>query len=384
MTPAHLEALTLGEIAALVKRFSQVDYGLRHSSYGHLPLELCLVDSILARGADDVAAPAQRQAPAAPRALPTRPTAVPTARPPQAEEAPPAVPERAPTPLRPVVATPPAPAPVQVAAQSGDDDWSASLMSDAPAPSLTPAAAPVTPTPAPATPAPARISIEEVHGHWSRIRQMVRASSRRIEALLASADPLLIDAETLTLVAAYDFHRDGLNKDDTRKVIEEVIAQVLGNPYRLHCVNQEEARAMPAASFAPPAPAPEVAAPPPPVPVAPPQRRTKSHHPGRSRPRRKPRRRSAWHRAREQHSPPRRNLWPPLARRLTISARVRRPPRPSRSMSGTSTPSRICSTPWKSNPMARPRRVRVGATERTPPRGRAATVGVTIAAALPN
>ena len=272
--PAHLEALTLGEIAALVKRFSQVDYGLRHSSYGHLPLELCLVDSILARGdAGDVAVPGPRQAPVAPRALPTRATAVPTARPAQADEAPPAAaPERTPTPLRPVVAAPPAPAPAPVAAQTSDDDWSASLLSDEPAPNLTPAAAPVAPapTPAPAAPAQARISISEVHEHWSRIRQTVRAASRRIEALLASADPLLIDAETLTLVAAYDFHRDGLNKDDTRKVIEEVIAQVLGHPYRLHCVNQEEARAMPAASFAPPPPEPAVAAAPLPAPVAPP------------------------------------------------------------------------------------------------------------------
>ncbi|MFN8513142.1 MAG: hypothetical protein U0232_06610 [Thermomicrobiales bacterium] len=69
---------------------------------------------------------------------------------------------------------------------------------------------------------------------------MVRATSRRIEALLASADPLQIDDETLTLVAAYDFHRDGLNKDDTRKVIEEVVAEVLGHPYRVRCVNQED------------------------------------------------------------------------------------------------------------------------------------------------
>jgi hypothetical protein len=155
------------------------------------------------------------------------------------------------------------PAPAPQATRGADDDWAASLGSDEPAPVLQPAAVPppaatpVAPSPAPAQPG---LSIDEVRDRWSRIRQTVRATSRRIEALLASADPFQIDAETLTLVAAYDFHRDGLNKDDTRKVIEEVVAQVLGRPYRVRCVNQEEARGL--------GPAPTPVAPNPP-PVAP-------------------------------------------------------------------------------------------------------------------
>jgi hypothetical protein len=84
--------------------------------------------------------------------------------------------------------------------------------------------------------------------------------------LLASADPFQIDGEALTLVAAYDFHRDGLNKEDTRKVIEEVVAQVLGRPYRVHCVNQEEARNL---GPAPVPAAPVAAATPAPAPIAP-------------------------------------------------------------------------------------------------------------------
>jgi chromosomal replication initiation ATPase DnaA len=115
------------------------------------------------------------------------------------------------------------------------------------------------------------VSLDEVRDRWSRIRQTVRASSRRIEALLASVDPFQIDDETLTLMAAYDFHRDGLNKDDTRKVIEEVVGQVLGRPYHVRCVNQEEARSLsPApAQVAPIAPpvAPTVAAAPAPPPA---------------------------------------------------------------------------------------------------------------------
>jgi DNA polymerase-3 subunit gamma/tau len=266
VAPAHLEAFTLGEIAALVKRFSQVDYGLRHSSHGHLPLELCLVDCILARGGAETTSP--RPAPAPPRALPSRPiapvAAAPRAAPIAPEPVTAALPERTPTPIRPEpVAPTPAPAiapdPAPQATRTADDDWAASLVSDEPAPTpeaVAPAPA-VPPAPAPAQPS---ISLDEVRDRWSRIRQTVRASSRQIEALLASADPFQIDDETLTLAAPYDFHRDRINKDDARKVIEEVVAQILGRPYHVRCVNQEEARSLG------PAPASVAPTPPPPSP----------------------------------------------------------------------------------------------------------------------
>ena len=51
---------------------------------------------------------------------------------------------------------------------------------------------------------------------------------------------------TLTLVAAYDFHRNGLNKDDAKRAVEEVLAQVLGGPYSFVCITQDEVKAVPA------------------------------------------------------------------------------------------------------------------------------------------
>jgi len=115
--------------------------------------------------------------------------------------------------------------------------------------------------PTPATTPPAKepdaalpdIPLEQLHELWPRIRQGVRAINRRIEALLASTDPYMVAEGTLTLVAAYDFHRNGLNKDDTKRVIEEVLAQVLNGPYSLACITQAEVATMPAPS---PSPAP--------------------------------------------------------------------------------------------------------------------------------
>ena len=263
----HLAALTLGEIAVLLKRFSQVDYGIRHSVYGHLPLELCLIDAVLARQgmAEPIAAPP-------PRALPTRVAP----RPPEPSPAPPrvAVPERVPTPIRaepappsrpsvapdPVEEAPPAPAPEPREAASP------AIVAQLITPTLAAAPAPATPV---ATPAAfvSTLTIEEVRERWPRVRQGVRAINRRIDALLNSVDPHAIGNGTLTLVAVYDFHQKKINEDDAKRALEEVVAQVLGAPYQLLAITRAELGDAPAPApvpVSPPAlaPAPTSEAPP--------------------------------------------------------------------------------------------------------------------------
>lgn len=245
VAPEHLEAFTLGEIAALVKHFSQVDYGIRHSAYGHLPLELCLIDAVLARqaGAGGAAAPA------APRPLPNRAA-------PRPSDA--AAPERVPTPIRaevmpPRLVAPPAPPSSAVEPRIVAPTASAAESTEPPRPAIAPV---VSPPPAeivseglPAadvTPAVPGLTIEQVHDRWPRIRQGVRAINRRTEALLHSVDPHAIADGTLTLVAVYDFHRNKLNEDEAKRVIEEVVAQVLGGPHRLICITRAEITDQPA------------------------------------------------------------------------------------------------------------------------------------------
>lgn len=245
IAPEHLVAFTLGEIAVLLKRFSQVDYGIRHSVYGHLPLELCLIDAVLARQstAEQVAAPP-------PRALPTR--AAPRAT--EENPAPPraAVPERVPTPIRAEAAPPARPSVVPTPAQE---------TTPAPVPEPREAApvavaAPVSPAPAASvptlspTPAPGAVpatmavvstlTIEQVRDLWPRVRQGVKAINRRIDALLNSVDPYAIGDGILTLVAVYDFHQKKINEDETKRALEEVVAQVLGGPYQLLAITRAE------------------------------------------------------------------------------------------------------------------------------------------------
>ncbi len=255
--PAHLAGFTLGEIASLVKRFSQVDYGLRHSTHGHLPLELCLIDAILARTGEQSAP--QTEQPAAPRVLPNRP---PTRSSREAAPTEAAAPARQPTPIRPDPVPAPAPVPAEtppVASAPATPPAEPKPVVVAEPITAAPVAEAVDTPPAASSAADADlpdIPLERLHDLWPQIRQGVRAANRRIEALLASTDPFEVSNGTLTLVAAYDFHRNGLNKDDAKQIIEEVLAQVLQGPYRLACITQGEAaeRPAPAVASKPPTP----------------------------------------------------------------------------------------------------------------------------------
>ena len=107
----------------------------------------------------------------------------------------------------------------------------------------------------PAATLPPLATIEQVHALWPRIRQEVAALNRQVDALLFSVRPYRVAEDTLTIVATYDMHRSHLLKDDSRKVIEAALLQVLSHPYRVLCITEHEARSDSAmATMAVPAP----------------------------------------------------------------------------------------------------------------------------------
>jgi DNA polymerase-3 subunit gamma/tau len=233
----------LAEIAWLARVFSEIDYKIRHSSYAHLPFEVALVEGILER--PDAA---------------TRATSP--------------VPQLAESPSRPVE-------------RNGRDDdllskppttalrdrvrGVAGRPTDSPAPEpsvATPSVAGPShegPNPAPAASGTTSPSVEQLVDLWPRIRLDVKAVNRRIEALLSSIDPVAVRGDEVVLAAAYAFHRDRMNADDVRAVVDDVIGRMLKRPVKTVCVLRGEepagAAAPPlaaAAAESPPLDAPEV------------------------------------------------------------------------------------------------------------------------------
>lgn len=194
-----------------VKLFSGLDHQLRTTPYGHLPLELAVVEALVSpaahaeaptRSPDVPPAPARRPA-AQPRPAPP-PPAVPPA--PQA-----AAPAPATTPAREeTAAAPPAPAPALAAHTPRSPEAAAAANADF---SL----------------------LELVEARWEEIKRDVRPRSPTVQALLHSVRPIDVEGNTVVLLAASPFHRENLEKAQNRKIVEEVLQRHLGVAVALRC-----------------------------------------------------------------------------------------------------------------------------------------------------
>ncbi|MEA2513115.1 MAG: polymerase subunit gamma/tau [Thermomicrobiales bacterium] len=215
----------LAEIAWLARVFSEVDYKIRHSSYAHLPFEVALVEGILRRS----------EASAAPRVETQTPNlAGVTARPAEKNGRDDDLLNKPPTTalrdrVRGIPTRPANPAPTEVPAAS-------------PSVAAVPAQPPVEEAPAKKAAAPATggPSVEQLIDLWPRIRLDVKAVNRRIEALLSSIDPVTVRGDEIVLAAAYAFHRDRMNSDEVRQVVDEAISRLLKRPVKTTCVLRGE------------------------------------------------------------------------------------------------------------------------------------------------
>jgi DNA polymerase-3 subunit gamma/tau len=82
--------------------------------------------------------------------------------------------------------------------------------------------------------------IEEVTEEvWKRILSAVRPINTSIEALLRAARPMQFDGHTLTLGVFYKFHKERLEEGGHRRILEDVVATVMGIPVRIACILTE-------------------------------------------------------------------------------------------------------------------------------------------------
>lgn len=81
------------------------------------------------------------------------------------------------------------------------------------------------------------ISPTDLEEKWKEILALLRPKNFSIEALLRAARPAGFDGKNLQVEVFYGFHKERLEKDQYRKVVEEVACGVLGaSDLRLVCV----------------------------------------------------------------------------------------------------------------------------------------------------
>ncbi|HUS60152.1 MAG TPA: DNA polymerase III subunit gamma/tau [Nevskiaceae bacterium] len=94
--------------------------------------------------------------------------------------------------------------------------------------------------PIPQTNPQTKAKLKEVESKWPEILAHVKPLNHSVEALLRGCRPIKIDGQTLTLEVFYKFHKERLETEKCRQVVEEAASQILGNPIRLSCILGEK------------------------------------------------------------------------------------------------------------------------------------------------
>ncbi len=78
--------------------------------------------------------------------------------------------------------------------------------------------------------------LDEILEKWNELLAGVKPLNHSVEALLRAARPIKLDGGNLTLEVFYKFHKERLETDRCRSIVEEVATQILGLPIKLKCV----------------------------------------------------------------------------------------------------------------------------------------------------
>jgi DNA polymerase-3 subunit gamma/tau len=211
-------------LVAWIKLFSGLDFQLRTTPYGHLPLELTVVEALVGPGALRQEAGTRR----------------PEVAPPPTRAAPPPTRATPPPPVRAELAPVDAVAPAQQApvAQPAPDTPAAEApvaLEIAEAPQADRAAAPA-PTHEAFIAANADFTVlERVEALWEDIKRDVRPRSPMLQALLKDVRPIDVEGNTIVLLASSAFHKSNLEKPQNSKIVEDVINKQLGGIFAVRC-----------------------------------------------------------------------------------------------------------------------------------------------------
>jgi DNA polymerase-3 subunit gamma/tau len=244
----------LGALMRWVKLFSELDYQLRVSSYGQLPLELAVIEAVIA--------PAPATAMAGAPTVASRPVVRPERKTPPS---PPAV--------QPTTGTSGTPPIIETASPSG----ASPVAEPAPQPGI-PAdmATRQTSPPQPVAPEDPRIqhqaqtrraselpvetgegvaaanadaaALERIEGLWPAIVRDVRVHNKTLQALLNSgARPVDVKDDTLILEVPSEWLMNQLEKPAMRQIVEQVISKHMGTMFSIRCVVEAQRRENPGA-----------------------------------------------------------------------------------------------------------------------------------------
>ena len=225
---SQAQRVQMSALVAWLRRLSELDFELRTSPYGQLPLELAVVEAIAAPQAAATApapAPARMPSPVAPapRAEQPRPETTRPPEQPRPAEQPRAAEQPVPPPVRHDAVPSAQPQPVPVAPRAAEE------RSDAAAP-LMGERIPF-------------VDVTDLSERWPAIVRDIRAKNRNLEALIKSGiHPFDVTDDTVTLKTDTDWLLAKVQERPNLLLIEQILERHTGKVYRIRSVAATQKR----------------------------------------------------------------------------------------------------------------------------------------------
>ncbi|NJN66626.1 MAG: DNA polymerase III subunit gamma/tau [Chloroflexaceae bacterium] len=226
----------LGTVKHWIQILSTLDYQLRTSPYGHLPLELAVVEALISPAQTrTVGFPSPALRPPAPTSSPHPPPS--SSRPPQPADTPHG---SAAAPRLPPPAPPPAdhaPGAWSAPEKEKDEKWE---KRETAREARGEEEQEREQDEYEEQHSSAEVSIlEQVKHHWPAVIRDVRPHDPTLQALLRSAQPVEVEGRTVILLASSEFHRERISEPRYLQIVQKVLSETLGATFQVRCTAEK-------------------------------------------------------------------------------------------------------------------------------------------------
>lgn len=88
----------------------------------------------------------------------------------------------------------------------------------------------------------ASLTTETLQSRWSEFLNALRPRNLSLEALMRSCRPVAIEGDVVVLEFDYDFHRGKVEEQHNRQDVEDALSGLVGRRYRVRCVLAQESQ----------------------------------------------------------------------------------------------------------------------------------------------
>jgi len=88
------------------------------------------------------------------------------------------------------------------------------------------------------------IDLTLIESNWSNLLREVKPMNHSVAAFLRAARPKTIDHDTLVLEVFYSFHKDKLEEEQNRRIVEDGLSKICGQNLKMRCVLGKEKPSM--------------------------------------------------------------------------------------------------------------------------------------------